>query len=338
MAIRNQGKTTALQEQTQETQNPSQDNSEQTQETQNPSQDNSEQRKSALSKFASPEYNAPISNICICQVINHMEAEKVGLFIKDKQLIGIDWKGSEPTHKHTFSSGTPEMGVLLQSPRLHILDISPRYIETRDEGEIIGIYESPNGYDMYQTLGKDKVVLRRFYFIYLVDEKNQNLHAKPIVLSIKGIASSKFGEAYKQFQRELEVAFAKYMGSSVAEKCTEFHRLGIFQPTFIPSHEPKDAPNPKDKSWVAVVDSYKSPKPDGSDFLEFFSEEKEAEFETLIQANPEFSHRIGKTSAVVAEHHRLVGVSHEMNALPSAPVHHTAALVTTNSKMEDLPY
>ena len=44
---------------------------------------NIQKRKSAISKFANPEYNAPISNICICQVINHMEAEKVGLFIKE---------------------------------------------------------------------------------------------------------------------------------------------------------------------------------------------------------------------------------------------------------------
>ncbi|MHC5776027.1 DUF5895 domain-containing protein [Nostoc sp.] len=164
---------------------------------------NIQKRKSAISKFANPEYNAPISNICICQVINHMEAEKVGLFIKDKYLAAINWQGQEPTHKHTFSSGTPEMGVLLQSPRMHILDVSPRYIEQRDDGKIVGVYESPDGYEMYQALGKDAAVLRRFYLLQLVDENNNNLHSVPIVLSIKGVASSKFGEAYKQFQREL---------------------------------------------------------------------------------------------------------------------------------------
>jgi hypothetical protein len=290
--------------------------------------DNLQQRKSAISKFANPEYNAPMSNVCICQMINHMEPEKVGLFIKDKYLGGIDWQGGEPTHKHTFSNGTPEMGVLLQSPRMHILDISPRYIEQRDDGAIIGIYEYGDGYDMYQTLGKDKVVLRRFYLINLVDENNKNLHSKPIVLSIKGVASSRFGEAYKQFQRELEVAFARFADVPVAEKSQEFHRLGIFQPTFVPSLEPKEAINQRDKSWVAVVESYKSPNPDGSNFLEFFCEDKEAEFQILMQANPEFSYRIGKTSAVVAEHHRLVGkATNEVMALPpSTPV------------IEDLPY
>ncbi len=142
------------------------------------------ERKAKISKFAEPEYNAPISNICICQVINHMEAEKVGLFIKEKNLGTIDWQGNEPTHKHTFSNGTPETGIFLQSPRMHILDISPRYIEQREDGAIIGIYEYDDGYDMYQALGKDKVVLRRFYLINLVDENNKKLHNKPIVLSI----------------------------------------------------------------------------------------------------------------------------------------------------------
>ena len=288
--------------------------------------DNLEQRKSQVSKFASPEYNAPISNICICQIINHMEVEKVGLFIKDKYLGGIDWQGGEPTHKHTFSSGNPEMGILQQSPRMHILDVSPRYIEQRKGGEIIGVYEHDDGYEMYQALGKDKVVLRRFYLINLVDENNKNLHNKPIALSIKGVASSRFGEAYKQFQRELEVAFAKFEGIPVAEKSQEFHRLGIFQPTFIPSREPKEATSQSDQAWVAVVDSYKSPNPDGSNFLEFFCEDKEVEFQTIMQANPEFSHRIGKTSAVVAAHHQLAGVN--TTNIPALPP----------STIEDLPY
>ncbi len=288
--------------------------------------DNLEQRKSQVSKFASPEYNAPISNICICQIINHMEVEKVGLFIKDKYLGGIDWQGGKPTHKHTFSSGNPEMGILLQSPRMHILDVSPRYIEQRKGREIIGVYEYDDGYEMYQALGKDKVVLRRFYLINLVDENNKNLHNKPIALSIKGVASSRFGEAYKQFQRELEAAFARFEDIPVAEKSQEFHRLGIFQPTFIPSHEPKEATNQSDKSWVAVVDSYKSPNADGSNFLEFFCEDKEVEFQTIMQANPEFSHRIGKTSAVVAAHHQLAGVN--TTNIPALPP----------STIEDLPY
>jgi Family of unknown function (DUF5895) len=273
-------------------------------------------KKVNLSRFANPEYNAPISNICICQVINHMDKDKVGLFIKDKHLPIIDWKGAKPTHVHTFSTGTPETGLLLQSPRMHILDISPRYIEQREDGVIIGIYEFNDGYDKYQNMGKDKVVLRSFYLIKLVDENNCELHSRPLVISIKGVAAAQFGEAYKQFQQELEVAFARFQDVSVAEKTREFHRLGVFQPTFVPSHEPKEAVNQRDKSWVAVVSSYKSPNPDGSNFLEFFSHDKEDEFDTLMQANPEFSHRIGKTSDVVAEHMRLVGVNEAITALP----------------------
>ncbi len=293
-------------------------------------------RKSNISKFANPEYNAPISNICICQVINHMEPEKVGLFIKEKHLATINWLGLEPTHKHTFSSGSPEMGVLLRSPRMHILDVSPRYIEQRDDGKIVGVYESPDGYEMYQALGKDTAVLRRFYLLQLINENNDNLHSVPIVLSIKGVASSRFGEAYKQFQRELEVAFARFTGTTVAEKCPEFHRLGAFQPTFTPSLEPKEAVNQKDKSWVAVVSDYKTPNPDGSDFLEFFSENKEAEFQTTMLANPEFSHRIGKTSTVITEHHRLLGATDTPVAM--LPSRAEGGYGTYNPQMDNLPY
>ncbi|GAX46147.1 hypothetical protein NIES4075_71680 [Tolypothrix sp. NIES-4075] len=229
------------------------------------------------------------------------------------------------------------MGVLLQSPRMHILDVSPRYIEQRDDGKIVGVYESPDGYEMYQALGKDAAVLRRFYLLQLVDENNNNLHSVPIVLSIKGVASSKFGEAYKQFQRELEVAFARFTDTTVAEKRAEFHRLGAFQPTFTPSLEPKEAVNQRDKSWVAVVTSYKSPNPDGSDFLEFFSEGKEIDIQTTMQANPEFSHRIGKTSTVVAEHNRLIGAGDmPIAALPPSTAGHDYTAYST--EIEKLPY
>jgi Family of unknown function (DUF5895) len=203
---------------------------------------------------------------------------------------------------------------------MHILDVSPRYIEQREDGAIIGIYEFGDGYDMYQNMGKDKVVLRSFYLIKLVDENNCELHSRPLVISIKGVAAAQFGEAYKQFKQELEVAFARFQDVSVAEKTREFHRLGVFQPTFVPSHEPKEAINQRDKSWVAVVSSYKSPNPDGSDFMEFFCDDKEEEFETLMQANPEFSHRIGKTSDVVAEHMRLVEQK-QISALPPSPTY-----------------
>ena len=56
-----------------------------------------------------------------------------------------------------------------------------------------------------------------------------------------------------------------------------------------------------------------------------------------MQANPEFSHRIGKTSTVVAEHNRLVGAADmPVAALPASTA--GGAYTAYSTQIEELPY
>lgn len=272
------------------------------------------ERRNIIGKFSEPTYNKPISRAPICQIINNENPAKVGLFIKEGMLSLIDWKGEPPTHVHLFGGTTEERGVLLQSPRLNIIQVSKRFIELReddDEKRVKGgtllnmVFESNEGYEFYMA-NKDKYVLRRFYFVFILDENNENLHEIPIAISLKGIASTKVGMALEEFRSNLEAAFTNYSGTNKGSKTEEFHRLGVFHPTFVPSLEPKTETNRNKRSWVAIVDEYAAPAPDGSDFPEFFCEWKEQQYNELIATNPDLVMSISKASLIVQEHNRLV--------------------------------
>lgn len=314
--------------------NSTKQNTEQTQ-TEESTQD---KRRDIINKFADPSYNKPISRAPIAQILNGQDPEKIGLFLKENILDTIDWKGEPPTHTHVFSSGVEEQGVLLKSPRLNIIQVSQRFIELRDDDEEGGVkagtllnmvFESNEGYEFYMS-NKDKYVLRRFYFVFVLDENNQNLHQVPIAISLKGVASTKLGMALEEFQSSLETAFANYSQTNRSNKNDEFHRLGVFHPTFAPSHEPKTEPNAKKRPWVAIVDSFVTPKPDGSDFLEFFCEWKQEEYNELVTTNPDLSMSIGKVSPIIQEHNRLVSGA---NLLP--PANATADI---DAELNEPPY
>ncbi len=288
--------------------------------------DTTESRRKQIEKFGDPAYNQPISRSPIAQIINAQDPSKVGLFIKDNALDTIGWKGNPPNHKHLFGGEKEENGVLIQSPRLNIIQVSKRFIELRsdDNGAKAGtllnaIFESKEGYEFYEA-NKDKYALRRFYFVFVLDENNENLHEIPIAISIKGVASTKFGLALEEFRSNVETAFAKFMGVKNNHKNDEFHRLCVFNPTFVPSHEPKTEKNSNKRSWVAIVDSFGVPSPDGSDFLNYFCENKEEFYNDLVATNPDLSLNVGRISAIVQEHNRQVLNSNAIALLPPGGV------------------
>ncbi|BDA76059.1 hypothetical protein CAL7716_102250 (plasmid) [Calothrix sp. PCC 7716] len=272
-----------------------------------------EERKKAASKYLDPKHNKPISSAPITQIINIQDPEKVGLFIKESALNRINWKGEKPTYTHTFSSGEEETGILLKSPRLNIIQKSYTFPEARkdlDDGTTSGtlsntILETNEGREFYNA-NKETHVLRRFYFGFVLDENNNNLHDIPIAITMKGVQLVRFDIALESFYSDMDTAFANFYGEDRCPKDDEFHRLCVFNPTFVPSHEPKTEPKPSKRSWVAIIEDYEAPKQDGSNFLDFFCEWKEKEYATLVATNPDLTMSIGKAAPIVEEHNRLV--------------------------------
>jgi len=278
-------------------------------------------------KYESSQYDGKITDIPICQVLNDKSPASVGMFVKAKNLPQIGWRGSEATYEHTFSSGATELGVLLQSPRMHILKTSPRCIELRKTGELVANYENVEGRKKYEELG-NLATLRTFYLIYLVDETNNNLHDLPLILSIKGVAAVRFGEAYRQFKRQLEIAYANRKKTQYKPKSERFHVAGIFNPTFKPSLEPPDG---EQKSWVAVPACFATPAPQGYDLSNYLVPQKEEELWAIVQSSNEFSSNMLKTTE---EHSRAIeSASDSTNA---TTIDTNAVAVIANA--DELPY
>ena len=158
MAVKN-GKNPAADTETNDSANPPQ---EVTTVTNNRSKD---ERRNIINKFGDPTYNKPISRAPIAQIINSQDPTKVGLFIKENALGLIKWKGEPPTHTHLFGGTNEERGLLLQSPRLNIIQVSQKFIELRENDEagnkggtlLNMVFESKEGYEFYMA-NKDKCV------------------------------------------------------------------------------------------------------------------------------------------------------------------------------------
>jgi|FrelakmetLWP11LW_1041352.scaffolds.fasta_scaffold00971_2 Family of unknown function (DUF5895) len=251
-----------------------------------------------LDQFTAPEFSGKLTTLPICQILNEKSPTSVGLFIKEKNLALIDWRGGEPNYEHTFSSGTVEKGILFKSPRMHILAKSDRYVQLRETGEIIGSYETPEGrakYEQMNTDPKKPATLRSFYVIFLLDENNQGLHTVPLVLSLHGVAAARFGEAYNQFKVQMEIAYAKAMQTGYRSLNDKFHCLAVFNPTFKPSLEP---PNGDKKSWVAIPETVAVPD-ENSPIGKFLALDKQAELWALAGEAASFSKHLLKAADVV---------------------------------------
>lgn len=253
-----------------------------------------------LTQFIAAEFSGKLTTLAICQILNEKTPTSVGLFIKDKNLALIDWRGEEPNYEHTFSSGTVEKGVLFKSPRMHILAKSDRYVQMRETGEIVANYETAEGRAKYEEINSDPkkpATLRSFYIIYLVDDNNCFLHSVPLVLSVHGVAAARFGEAYNQFKVQMEIAYAKAMGTGYRSLNDRFHCLTVFHPTFKPSLEP---PNGDKKSWVAIPETVAIPNqinPVGK----FISLDKQEELWTLAGEASNFSKHLLKAADTLDE-------------------------------------
>ncbi|MCV3215578.1 DUF5895 domain-containing protein [Plectonema radiosum NIES-515] len=241
-----------------------------------------------LDQFTLEQFTGTLSSFPSCQILNDKDPKVVGLFIKKDNLDLIGWEGEPATYEHTFSSGTVEMGWHSKSPKMHVLAISPRFIELRETKEIVGNYETPSGFKLYKELG-ETAALRSFYLIYVLGKNNENLHQVPLVLTIYGVAAARFGKAYQQFKTKMEVAYSKATKKGYRSLNTQFHCLCVFNPTFKPSLEPPDAPK---KSWVAIPESVAMPEPTVLSIGKFICMDKSEELWSLAASSTAFTHNI----------------------------------------------
>lgn len=271
-----------------------------------------------FAEFASEEYSDKSQQVRypIAMLLNQPMNE-AGLWVNERNLKSAIWTGPDPTDKHTFDqSKETETGILFRNPTLAILGSSPRFIEAKihgdhpltgepyKPGDLIGIYENPGGYDLYQqikslsTPGTQSVVLRSFYQVFILDDAGKPLHKIPINLSVKGIAAVSMGEATTTFFSAINVILMEGDRNVKGPRSNKATCLFKFKPTFLGTKEGGGA-----KSYVCTVQSFETPLDKESlkalyigshvptkNLLQSYAEKTNDSFEGLIQ---EIQEKIG---------------------------------------------
>lgn len=216
-----------------------------------------------------PEFRGSFSKLPGCQLLN--DKAKPGLFITADNMKLAGWSGGEKDgelYSHTYNDGTEKAGRFFLSPRLLIVLSSPRLVElTRKgqefnpqlgkHGDIIGNYESYEGYLARESLDKGCTTLRTLHLIYLVNEKKELLHKVPLTLSVHGAAAAIFGNALNQFYTLLEIAYSDAQEEQEGGFYTldsKARAIAIFQPTF-----KFEMVGDKEKSPVCSVKTFVEP-------------------------------------------------------------------------------
>lgn len=266
-----------------------------------------------LGIFESSEFDGAIKSLAICQVLN--DKANPGLFIKENLLNVIGWEGEAVNYEHIFNSGHKEKGVLLKSPKMHVLAVSPRFVENRETREILGTYETKEGQLIYAELNTDPkkklATLRSFYMVYLVGEGNKTLHKVPLIITIKGVAAAKFGQALKEFQTKMESVYAQAMNKGFRPLNNQFHTLCVFNPTFVAELQP---PQGEIKSFVAVVQSFASPA-NPAEIKNFLCMNKSDELWGILNSSKNFAKSILKAATVINEPLNALPPSNTINAI-----------------------
>lgn len=256
--------------------------------------------------FKSPEFTGNMNKLPGCQLLN--DKSKPGLFIKEENIKLSGWTGGAKDgekYNHVYNDGSKNPGLFFQSPRMHIILNTPRFIEVTKNGEkknfgkrgdIVGIYD--NNQDLYEEMAEG-ATLRTFYLIYLVGVKNENLHKVPFVLSVHGVAAAQFGKSLNQFYMMTDTAYAERENTGYRPMNDQFHCLAVFNPTFEVSMEGSE-----EKSAVCVAKSFAEPTPATLD--KFFCLDKADTFWAMQKSSAKFAERYMKQTADSIGVHRVL--------------------------------
>jgi hypothetical protein len=175
-----------------------------------------------------------------------------GYFIKQESINSCQWTATEEDFspgsvkyntEHTFSSGTSDQGHFFIEPRMQIIHASELLIcEADGRNLILGDFSKDENneynfpvlladFEQDKTRQKRKYGTRRKYLVRLMTMEGTPAHNIPIVLTLKGIASKRFHDAYSTFKSEMEKCICAYNGSMAMKYNNFFHSTCIFIPT-----------------------------------------------------------------------------------------------------------
>ena len=82
------------------------------------------------------EFRGNVGKLPVCQLLN--DKARPGLFIKLKDAKLAGWTSSEKDgveeYTHIYNDESSEAGYFLSNPKIHILGVSPRFVEVTKNG------------------------------------------------------------------------------------------------------------------------------------------------------------------------------------------------------------
>jgi hypothetical protein len=245
---------------------------------------------------------------------------------------------------HGYKTSKQDYSVQYPAPRMNIIHVSDIYMEITgqdddlppmidgkplmnpqtgkpvESGDAVGILDPNTDNNLLFSLlynqpkGHLKVTKRQFYYVYLLDEKNEPYHNFPFRLSIAGGARGSLEYSYNVWKREFATAFAAATGRPPKyDWAQSFYALGVFEPTLWPDYAGKAG----SQSLVTKVQDFVHPTKDN--FTSLFLG-ADSERVNMIAASASLAESSTERFLVENEYHGLVleAGAEALAALPAA--------------------
>jgi Family of unknown function (DUF5895) len=210
-----------------------------------------------ISKYLTAAYAATDFSFPYCQALRGEDPKQCGYFVPLSQANKAGWRDIDPTKltEYSYNSGTTEVGILLQQPRMALTPICQLGMFDRkasqDEESLVVIGKWDRQY-RGENVGNFQIYLVMFF-----DEHKQPLHDIPLKLVAKGAQQATLSEQWQMFCVAVARCQAKASNTMFRPRNEAFNALCLFQPHII-----RKAVGDKIKSLACYIDGYVAPTVD----------------------------------------------------------------------------
>jgi len=216
-------------------------------------------RADSFKRFSDPEFKSGYQQLATLQPLN--KSKRMGWFLKEQDLPHCEWTADEealnyPEHvkgavifnyEQSFggygAKKKLEKGINFTAIRFQILHVSPLIIqETEGNKEMIGTFDQQIAKNLFDedkakaaedSNYKRQYTVRTMYCGFILTKENRRAHAKPVVLSIKGLNGVDLSRKKRDFDRTIEACLNKVNEEDVSATFGDkVHALTVFSCSF----------------------------------------------------------------------------------------------------------
>lgn len=183
-------------------------------------------------RFAAPEYVNPNARLPRIQALRGENgASECGYFITEAEMSKAGWRNIDQssTIVYEYNSGGKERGLLIQSPRMLVVQRSPLFAFDRQLSRTEGRLVVAGQYSKQLYSNRDKYGTAQCYEVLLLDQNNQPLHEIGFAYVAKGANQASFSFHWQQLVNEVTKCHAIANLIPARAKDARFNSLCVFQ-------------------------------------------------------------------------------------------------------------